>query len=54
MATREMEIEVSLAWWMPIYINVLAFICVVTGNEPDPEKVERMMERPIRLKAVYK
>lgn len=50
----EMEIEVSLAWWVPVYINLLAFFCAVTNAEPDPEKIQRMVERGIRLKAVYK
>lgn len=54
MATRQMEIAVSLAWWAPVYINLLAFVCAVTNSEPDPEKITRMMERAIRLKAVYK
>lgn len=54
MATRAMEIEVSFAWWVPVYINVLACLCGIMRSEPDIEKVERVMERGIRLKAVYK
>lgn len=54
MATAEMEIEVSLAWWVPVYINLLAFVCAITNAEPDPAKIERMVQRGIRLRAVYK
>lgn len=53
MANTELEIEVSVAWWVPIYINVLAFFCAVTGSEPDMAKVERVIQRGIRLKAVF-
>lgn len=49
----DMEIEVSLAWWVPVYINLLAFVCAVTNSDPDPAKVERMVQRGIRLKAVF-
>lgn len=54
MASSDMEIEVSVAWWVPVYINLLAFVCAVMRSDPDPEKVERMIQRGIKLKAVYK
>jgi hypothetical protein len=53
MANTEMEIEVSVAWWVGPYINILAFLCTVTGSEPDMAKVERVIQRGIRLKAVF-
>lgn len=48
-----MDIEVSIAWWVSPYINVLAFICALTGSEPDMHKVERVIQRGIKLRAVF-
>jgi hypothetical protein len=53
MASGDMDIEITLAWWAQPYINVLAFVCAMTGTEPDLDKVEHMVQRGIKLRAVF-
>jgi hypothetical protein len=43
-------LTVHVSWWVPCYINTLAFMCCVMGTEPDMGKVMRVVERGITLK----
>jgi hypothetical protein len=45
-------IELSIAWWLPLYLYPLAFICTITGLQPDESKVMHWVNRAIRIKVV--
>lgn len=40
-----LNIVVKPRWWLPIYINTLAFLCAVMRAEPDTEKVGKFIAR---------
>ncbi|WP_166893564.1 hypothetical protein [Massilia sp. CCM 8734] len=44
-------LTVHRAWWVLPYLNTLAFMCALTGLEPDLRKVNRMIEKGVTLKA---
>ncbi|WP_166882219.1 hypothetical protein [Massilia mucilaginosa] len=44
-------LTVHRAWWLAPYLNTLAFVCALTGLEPDLRKASRMIERGVTLKA---
>lgn len=50
----EMDIEVSLAWWLEPYLQILAFLCVVMNAEVNEERVIRLVQRAIRLKPAFR
>lgn len=52
MATSEMRITVSLAWWWQPYLYGIATMVFLTGMQPDMEKVQRVIRRAIRVKVV--
>lgn len=50
MATSELKITVSLAWWWQAYLYGMACMVYLTGMQPDMEKVQRVIRRAIRVK----
>lgn len=50
----EMDIEVSLAWWLEPYMHLLAFFCLITNSDFDEDKYIRTVQRAIRLKPVFR
>ena len=52
MATCELKIAVSLAWWWQPYLYGVACMVYLTGMEPDMAKVHRVIRRAIRVKVV--
>ncbi|MDQ1835541.1 hypothetical protein [Massilia scottii] len=44
-------LTVHCAWWVMPYLNTLAFMCALTGLEPDLRKARRMIEKGVMLKA---
>lgn len=49
---KPLIIEVRMAWWLEPYIIVLCAFCAITGQEPDWDKFNRVVERATRLKQV--
>lgn len=44
MSTKcRIKCEVSIAWWVPIYIETLVIFCNTFGLEPDIEKLNRII-----------
>lgn len=44
------ELEIRVAWWLPVYIRCLAFFCVITGMEPDWAKFNRVVLRALSIR----
>jgi hypothetical protein len=49
MATANITLTVSVAWWLMPYINTLCFMCQLMGTELDWVKLERILERALRV-----
>lgn len=45
MACQSIHVEVTMRWWVPVYLRSLAFACVCMGQLPDPEKVAAFVGR---------
>jgi hypothetical protein len=50
MACSSITLEVRLAWWFWPYFETLIALCLVLGTEPDPDKLERMIVRAIKVR----
>jgi hypothetical protein len=50
MAEARLKLEVRVSWWVYLYLRGVAFVCSVTGYDPDMDKVIRWIERGIRVK----
>lgn len=50
--TLEIRLRVRFAWWLAPYMNTLAFMCAVFGGEPDPDKLQRVVRRAVRVEVV--
>lgn len=46
----QIQVEIYIAWWFPLYLRGLLFFCQLHGSEPDMVKVERMVQRAIRTR----
>lgn len=47
MAAATLTITIHVAWWLRWYIHGVAMTCMLTGTDPDMDKVERMIERAL-------
>lgn len=50
MNTMKMQVKVTVAWWLKPYLYGVAFMCALTGREFDEDKVNRMINRALRLR----
>lgn len=48
--TKEIGLQVSLAWWLKWWLYGLITVAYFTGMWPDPQKVARMTVRAIRIR----
>jgi hypothetical protein len=46
------RIQVVPAWWLEPYIDCLVFFCVLFRTEPDWSKLERIIIRGLKVRAV--
>jgi len=44
--------RVSVAWWLPLYVDGVRLMSWLTGLEPDMEKVERVVHHAISIRRV--
>lgn len=44
----EYRITVHFAWWLSPYLRSVALFALLTGMQPDYDKVERMIRRAMR------
>jgi hypothetical protein len=51
MAQERMMIKVRVAWWLRPYLHALAWFCSLHECEPDPEKLQRVVRRALRVSA---
>ena len=49
MAEPTVTVEVKLAWWLKPYLYLLVWFCVLHGCVPDQVKLQRVINRAIRL-----
>ncbi|MCL1127518.1 hypothetical protein [Shewanella surugensis] len=40
-------VKTHIAWWVPVYVNTLHFICRVMGTKPDPVKKRKIIAKGI-------
>ena len=52
MAVVEVKIKIGFAWWLRPWLFGLEIACRLTGGEPDWQKVDRMVNRALRLRVV--
>lgn len=45
-------VEIHIAWWYQPYVDMLVFFCNLMGAEPDWDKLERLLQRAVRIKEV--
>lgn len=50
MAQVAIEYYVHTAWWLPIYLQGMAFTAILMRAEPDWSKVERVVARAITIR----
>lgn len=49
MAASRMTVRVRVAWWLRWYVAGLITVARATGTEPDPQKVERVVRRAVKV-----
>ena len=51
MATRNLTMRICIkkAWWLPLYLNGVVLVSILTNRDPDWQKVERWVKRGIRI-----
>lgn len=42
-------LKVKVAWWVPVYVNTIAFICRLTDQLPDEDKMAYWVQRGITI-----
>lgn len=53
MATHiTIRLEVRYAWWLMPYVYTLAFFCALFAAEPNQEKLNRILNRAVTVRAV--
>lgn len=52
MARRFFRLRFTVRWWVPLYIEGVCFISMVTGKEPDPAKVDYWLKKGIKTEVV--
>ncbi|WP_299006620.1 hypothetical protein [uncultured Shewanella sp.] len=45
-------VKTHIAFWVPLYINSLHFLCHLLGTEPDPVKKRKIIAKGIRWERV--
>lgn len=45
-------VKTHIAFWVPLYINSLHFLCHLFGTEPDPVKKRKIIAKGIRWERV--
>ncbi len=43
------KLKVTIAWWVPVYVNTVAFICRLTNQLPDEDKIAYWIQRGITI-----
>jgi len=49
MVIEELKLKVTMAWWFRPYVLGLAFMSAITGREPDWSRVQRWIDRAVRV-----
>lgn len=49
MAKTLLTLSVRFAWWVNPYLYGVRLCCILTGLEPDYERVARVVERGVRI-----
>ena len=42
-------LNVRVAWWLMPYLRTLAFICAMTGMEPNMDRVRRVIDKGVTV-----
>lgn len=50
MANITLQLKVSVAWWVPLYLRTLALVCLTMGTQPDRDKIWRVIRRGISVR----
>ena len=50
MAKIVLTLSVRFAWWVLPYLYGMRLCCMLTGAEPDFQRVARVVERGMRIK----
>lgn len=45
-------VKTHIAFWVPLYINSLHFLCHLLGTEPDPVKKRKIIAKGIRWERI--
>lgn len=48
---RHTEFRAHVAWWLAPYLHCLAAACALMRREPNPEKLRRVIDRAITVRA---
>lgn len=48
MAISKIRIKVTVAWWWRLYVYGVIFTSMITGLEPDMDKVEAVILKALR------
>ncbi len=49
-ADIQIKCRVVLAWWVKPYIHTVAFLCAITGQEPNLERTNYWVTRGVTIK----
>jgi hypothetical protein len=47
-----LTLKVSIAWWLPVYLQTLKTLCQITGMEPNMERVGYWVSRALKTEVV--
>lgn len=46
----KIQLDISVAWWLRIYLRLLEFFCILMATEPDWPKVSRVVKAGISVR----
>lgn len=52
MTEASVTVSVRFAWWLRPYLAALGFFCAMHGTLPDWNKLERVVQRAVRVKVL--
>ncbi len=48
-AKHSLEYQIKIAFWLPIYLKLLALFCTIFRVKPDADKLDRTLQRGMKV-----
>lgn len=50
MSTEQITLTIKVSWWVKWYIRGVAYMCALTGQDPDMDKVAYWVRKGLLVK----